>query len=379
MSRPVESPTLRVDLERPLRFSFLGRELTGYEGDTVASALYAEGVRVFSRSLKYHRPRGLYSIDGESANTLLHIDGVPNECAETTLLRAGMDTRPQNVDGDPRHDVYGLLDKLDRWMPAGFYYKLFHRPYGLWPFFQNRIRKLAGVGQLESLEGLDAAGRSELHLNAEVAVIGGGPAGLSAALAAAEAGVRVALFEQRPLLGGHFDWRVREVDGRPLHERVLDLALDAGSDARVRVFTHAPVIGVWGENLITGFQVGKDDDPFDTRYFECRANSVVVATGCRERPLIFNHNDRPGVMQVGCAWRLARTYSTLPGERAVFTVGDDLGLEAAADLASLGVEVSAVADARAEGHDPELVDALQEAGIEFLPGWAASTVSGRIA
>ena len=135
--------------------------------------------------------------------------------------------------------------------------------------------------------------------------------------------------------------------------------------------------GVWGENLVTGFTVGSEDDPFRECHWECRAKAVVVASGCMDRPLVFNHNDRPGVMQAGAAWRLARTHAVRPGRMAVFSVGDDLSLEAAVDLADLGVQVRAVADAREAGRqDPALVGALEERGITLLPGWAATRTIG---
>lgn len=404
-------PTCRVDFSRPLDFTFLGRPVTGFAGDTVASALYAAGVRIFGRSLKYHRPRGLYSMDGESSNTLMRIDGVPNECAETTALRAGMSVTAQNVRGDPRRDVFGIIDAFDRMMPAGFYYRVFHRPRRAWPLFQNGLRRMAGTGVLDPRRGLGKGGgvgsggragsrsRAERYLNAEVAVIGGGVAGMAAALAAADAGLRVCLFERRPWLGGHLAWRVREFEGEPLYKRAEGQAarLVGGREARllevqeahlpkgrsrstglVNVFTSSPVTGVWGENLVTGFTIGADGDPFRECHWECRAKAVVVAAGCMDRPLVFNHNDRPGVMQVGAAWRLARTHAVRPGEAAVFSVGDDLGLEAAVDLADLGVEIGAVADAREKGEqDAALVAGLGERGIEVLPGWAVSRVTGR--
>ena len=406
--------------------------MTGFEGDTVASALYANGVRIFGRSLKYHRPRGLYSIDGESSNTFVEIDGVPNECAETTPLRDAMSVGAQNVRGDPGTDRFAFIDAFDRLMPAGFYYRLFHRPQRLWPLFQNGLRRMAGTGILDprrELEGrpqgrvggrgqagrrpvrggrmdtrgrqrsgvrMDTGGRqhsgvrmdtrgrqhsgvrAERYLNADVAVVGGGTAGLAAALAAAESGLRVCLFDRRPWLGGHLAWRVRKCRGEPLHLRGDAMAARVRAAGLVKVFTNSPVTGVWGENLVTGFTVGTEDDPFGECHWECRARSVVVAAGCIERPLVFNHNDRPGVMQAGAAWRLARTYAVKPGEAAVFSTGDDLSLEAAVDLADLGVEVRAVADAREAGRqDPTLVAALGERAIPLLPGWAASRAMGR--
>ena len=376
MSRLPGSPTQRIDRDREIEFSYMGRRMTGCAGDTVAVAMYESGVRVFSRSLKYHRPRGLYSLDGECANTLMNIDGVPNENAEKKLLQAGMAVSAQNVRGRPDTDFYSFINWFDRFMPAGFYYRVFHKPYWAWPFFLRRIRKLAGVGALDIDRDFDASRRFEIFMNADVAVIGGGTAGMSAALAAAERGLRVCLFEQRPWLGGHMDWRVAEFEGEALYERSRRLARQVEGHENVRVFAHAPVNGIWGNNLITGFQIGAEGDHYDEQYFECRARSIVVASGCIERPLIFHNNERPGVMQVNTAWRLAHTYAVSPGKRLVFSIADDLGLEAALDLADLGIDVTAVADARRSEQNEALVARLQRAGIEYLPGWAASAVKG---
>jgi sarcosine oxidase subunit alpha len=282
----------------------------------------------------------------------------------------------QNVSGRPDTDIYGFINWFDRLMPAGFYYRLFHRPYKLWPFFLNRIRKMAGVGTLDIHREFDDSRRFEIFPNADVALIGGGTAGMNAALAAAGQGLRVCLFEQRPWLGGHMDWRVLEFEDAPLFEHARGLAKQVEANTNIRVFTQAPVTGIWGNNLITAYQIGDDADYFDERYIECRAKSVVVASGCIERPLVFNNNERPGVMQVNAAWRLARTYAVAPGKRIVFSIGDDLGLEAALDLAQIGLAVLAVADARSDGQDPDLLTSLRRAGIDYLPGWAASNVIG---
>jgi len=376
VSRLPELPTQRIARGREIEFNYLGQRLSGCRGDTVAVAMYESGVRIFSRSLKYHRPRGLYSLDGESANTLMNINGVPNENAEKKLLQAGMAVSAQNVRGRPDTDFYNFINWFDRIMPAGFYYRVFHKPYWLWPFILRRIRKLAGVGTLDIDQEFDDSRRFEMFLNADVAVIGGGTAGMSAALAAAGQGLRVCLFEQRPWLGGHMDWRIAEFEGEALYERSRRLARQVETHDNIRVFTHTPVNGIWGNNLITGFQIGAEGDYYDERYFECRARGIVVASGCIERPLIFNNNERPGVMQVNTAWRLAHTYAVSPGKRIVFSITDDLGLEAALDLASLGLDVIAVADARRNGQNADLVAKLQGAGIEFLPGWAASAVKG---
>lgn len=368
--------TLRIDPGKPLAVHYKGKTLPGVAGDTVATALFANGVRIFSRSLKYHRPRGLYSLDGECANTLMAVDGLPNVAAEKTLARDGMRVAAQNVVGSADCDWMAFMDKLDWLMPAGFYYRTLHKPARLWPFALKRVRRAAGLGRISPdfrIEGVF----SEIYPAADVCVIGGGPAGMCAALAAAESGLRVALLEARPWLGGRFDYRAAPYDGeKKLFERARELTAAVAGAPNIRVFTHAPNIGVYNNNLVTAFQVGGPQDPYVERYIELRAASVVVATGTIERPLLFENNERPGVMQVGCAHRLARTWGLLPGRRAVFAIGHDLGLEAAIDLADLGLEIACVADIREDGQDPELMLALAERRVPLLKGWVAAKAHG---
>jgi sarcosine oxidase subunit alpha len=375
--RLTQLPTLRIDPSEDRSFIYRGRRYAGLKGDTVATGLYANGIRIFSRSIKYHRPRGLYSLDGESSNCLMEINGVPNVQAERTLLKNGMRVRPQNVVGSPERDLMGFMDKLDWAMPAGFYYRYFYRPYGLWPFFRERIRRVAGLGVVHPDSRM--TGRfDEQYIHSEVCVIGGGPAGMSAALAAARQGLRVSLLEARPWLGGVFDYRGAEYGpGVPLYERARDLAREMRKYPNARVFAHTFMVGLYDDNLITSFQVGGSDRHFDQRYLEIRAGSVVVATGCTERPLIFENNDRPGVMQIGCVHRLCRTYGLLAGECAVFSISTDPGLEAAVDLFDLGLGVLYVADSRTSGQDPALLEALAQRKISFFPGWVALKAHGK--
>jgi sarcosine oxidase subunit alpha len=376
MNRLSQLPTLRVDPSRKRSLTYRGKTYPGVAGDTIASALFANGVRVFGRSLKYHRPRGLYSLDGECSNSMMEVDGVPNVRTENTPLENGMAVKAQNVVGSPDFDWMSFLDKLSWMMPAGFYYKTMHKPAAIWPLAMKQIRKAAGLGVISS--DYEMKGQyDERYLTAEITVIGGGAAGMTAALAAAESGRRVVLLEARPHLGGCFDYRVRAAtDGTPLYQRARELAETVKETENIQVFTHAPMVGAYNNNLITAFQVGSANDPFTQRYLEIRSESVVVATGCIERPLLFDNNERPGVMQVGCAHRLARTYGILPGSDAIFSVGHDLGLEAAADLFDLGLNIACVADIREDGQNPELLLALAERNIPVLKGWVAAKAHG---
>lgn len=370
-------PTLRVNPRKPLSFFYGRKQYQGYQGDSVATALYANGIRVFSRSIKYHRPRGLYSLDGDCTNAMMEIDGVPNVPTERTPLRDGMNIRAQNVVGTPEWDLKGFMDKLDWAMPAGFYYHFFHRPYRLWPFFRSQIRNAAGIGSLNPSSTLH--GRFDTcHIHAEVCVVGGGPAGMAAARAAADYGLRVVLLESRPWLGGCFDYRKAcGADGTALYERAGHLFGEISKHPGIRLFPGTRLIGLYPENHLTAVQQGGEKDVFDERYLDISAASVVIATGCRERPLLFEHNDRPGVMQAGCALRLAQTYGLLPGSRAIFSIGHDLGLEAAIDLHDLGLHIACVADGRVTGQHHRLMDALAERKIPLLRGWTANHAWGK--
>ena len=378
IQRLKDLPTLKIDPAAELSLTYRGKRYRGMAGDSIATALYANGVRIFSRSLKYHRPRGLYSLDGECSNCLMEVDGVPNVRSEVIRLKEGMTVKPQNVAGTPEHDFMSFIDRLDRFLPAGFYYHYFHRPYKLWPFFQNRLRNAAGLGRLDPSFRIKG-NFDEIYPRTDVCVIGAGPAGMKAALAAAEQGLRVILLEARPWPGGFFDYRLREYSpGVPLHGRARELAAEIAQRDNIRFFLNTHMIGFYAGNVITAFQSGKVSDSFDERYIEIRAESVIVATGCIERPMIFDHNDRPGIMQVNCAHRLAGTYGLLPGKNAVFSIGDDLGLEAAIDLFDLGLNVMCVADGRPDGQDASLIEGLEKRNITFLRGWAASKAHGNI-
>ena len=375
MTRLPKRPTHRIDHEREVSFSYRGKRLKGLSGDTVATALFANGVRVFSRSLKYHRPRGLYNLDGYSSHCLMSVDGEPLVRACARPLRQGMMVEPQNVLGSPEWDLLGIFQAFHSVMPAGFYYKRFHKPSWVWPMAQKALRWLAGVGRVDP--DMPDAVYENRHLNAEVCVIGGGPAGMAAALTAAEAGVRVVLVERKEHLGGRLDYRVLPLpDGIPAYLHAAKMAEGVLSHGNIRVLLSTSATGIYQSNQVTAVQRGGPCDPFRLCSYEIRAGSVLVASGAIERPLIFQNNDLPGIMQGSCAQQLVNTYGLKPGARAVIGGCHDGLLGVAHDLAEAGVQVVAVAEARRQGFDSDLANRLHERNIPIFPGHVVTLARG---
>jgi len=375
MSRLPESPTQRIDPNREIGFLYRGRPMKGLAGDTIATALYANGIRVFSRSMKYHRPRGLCNLDGWSSNCLMGVDGEANVRSCGTPLRQGMVVDPQNVIGSPEWDLMSVLQWFSFAMPPGFYYKVFHKPAWLWRFVEPAIRRAAGFGKIDP-EMPDSIYENR-YLNAEVCVIGGGGAGMRAALEAAKSGVRVVLLETKDHLGGSLDYRTTPLkSGVPAYRYASQLADEVFACQNIRTLLSTSATAIYQSNQVTAVQRGGADDYFRECYYEIRAGSVVVATGAIERPLVFQNNDYPGVMQGSCARQLVNTYRIKPGNRVVVSGCHDGMIEAAAELALAGVEVAAVADGRSGGFDPGPLSRIQQLGISFLPGTVVTEARG---
>jgi sarcosine oxidase subunit alpha len=318
-------PGCLTDSARPLTFTFEGRTIPALQGQSIAAALYAAGVRVFSRSFKYHRPRGLFCVSGDCPNCLMQVDGRPNVRTCVEPARQGQVVHGQNAWPSLRFDVLRIFDKLDRFLPVGFYYKRFHKPRWLWPIFEYVVRHVAGLGRIDVHSRPDLDMEVE-HLHAEVCVVGGGPAGLAAANAAAEAGAEVLLLERQPLLGGRLLFEGKRPEDVPGLQSV-----PANNANRRRTLLGTTVFGLYEGNLLGAFQGG--------RLLKIRAQQIIVCTGGRQQPVPFHNNDLPGVMLFDGVLRLARLYGVQAGRRAVVLC--DLGehVHRMEQLSELGIEV----------------------------------------
>lgn len=363
-------PADRIERDKLLAFTFDGRTIHAHPGDTVGSALAAAGVRTLSRSFKYHRPRGLLCCAGRCPNCLVDVDGVPSVRACVAPARDGMTVRHQNAWPSLGFDIMSLTGRFDRLLPIGFYYKIFHRPRFLWPFFEAILRRVAGLGRIDPAARPDVHARTR-HLHAEVTVIGGGGAGCLAALEAAGAGARVILVDEGEELGGH--WRQMEatVHGDP---RIEGLPGYAAARRLSELVTEHPDIEV----LIGTTAFGLYEGPLvaasaDTTLVRIRTGQLVLATGAAEVPALFANNDLPGIMLGTGVLRLARHYGVAAGRRVAVITDDDAGWAVAGELIRAGLAVVSIVDARGgDGRsipsDPALADGPAAAGVEIVTG-----------
>ncbi|MBI2469109.1 MAG: (2Fe-2S)-binding protein [Candidatus Rokubacteria bacterium] len=366
-------PAQRIDGTRPLAFTFGGRPVPALDGDTVGSALHAAGVRILSRSFKYHRPRGLLCCAGRCPNCLVNVDGIPNVRACTEPVRPGMRISPQHAWPSLEWDVLAVFDRLHRLLPVGFYYKTFIRPRRLWPVYEGVLRRLAGLGEITWPDAPPGDYERE-HAFADVAVVGGGAAGMAAALEAARAGASVVLVDDQPRLGGRLLVSTRPMVAGAFRGQAgwlvaAALARDVAAEGRIRVLTEATAFGLYEGGLL-GLLQGR-------RFLRLRARQVVVATGGFEYPPLFEGNDLPGVMLGTAAQRLVALYGVRPGARAVVAARDDRELAVALDLLAAGVELAAVLDARPAVPESEPSAALRAAGVGILSGQGVLRAVGR--
>lgn len=335
-----------VKRDRPVAFTWQGRTLQGLEGDTLASALLANGVRVVARSFKRHRPRGVMAAGLEEANALLELgpkgNHLPNRRATETPLTSGLAARSQHAWPHLSWDLGAWTDQVSRFLPSGFYYKTFRWPN--WHFWEPLVRRAAGLGRAPTQHSAAATAPSarERHETTDVLVIGGGPAGLAAALAAAERGQRTWLVEREVEFGGSLLWRPENLEGRPpLLWR--DEQLQTLHRAGVTLLSGALVSALFGPSRAL---IWRERGPECSELIHLRCQRTVMATGAYERPLLFAGNDRPGVFLASAACEYARRFGVAVGRQVLVLTNGDEGWHAARLLEDSGVNVVSLLDTR---------------------------------
>jgi sarcosine oxidase subunit alpha len=335
-----------LDRSRQLSFEFNGRALTGHPGDTLASALLANGIQLVGRSFKLHRPRGIFSCGVEEPNGLVDLSGgatrTPNMRATVVDLTEGLVAASVNCWPSVGFDVGAINSRIAALLPAGFYYKTFKWPN--WHLYEPTIRRMAGLGRASGQADPDRY--EEAAVQADVVIVGGGLAGLSAAVSAAEAGADTLLLASGPKLGGALAWR----DDSEVAELVVRAAR-----CGVRQMTRTLAFGIYDHNLVCARQTlapvpgaaGRAaGGVLRERLWKIRARAVIAATGALERPMIFPNNDRPGVMLAGAADKYAHAFGVACGQRVLIAANSDSAYRVAASLQAAGVNVVALVDRR---------------------------------
>jgi sarcosine oxidase subunit alpha len=351
-----------IDRGSSLSFSFDGKRMGGYAGDTLASALLANGVQLVGRSFKYHRPRGIFTSGSEEPNALVQLRSgahlEPNTRATMVEMFNGLEATSQNRRGPLKYDFLAVNDLLSPFLSAGFYYKTFMWPAAFWEkLYEPVIRAAAGLGRLSMEEDPDTYDKGFLHC--DVLIIGAGPAGLSAALAAGRAGARVILADEDFRPGGRLLDETHGVDGDSGATWAALALSELRSMDTVRVMTRSTVYGAYDHGVYgllerkTDHLASSDDKPRQVlwRVYSKRA---ILCAGATERPIAFRNNDRPGVMLSGAVRAYANRFGVACGERVtVFTNNDD-GWATARDLTAQGVRIGAVIDTRADADTPAM-------------------------
>ncbi|MGM0982133.1 MAG: sarcosine oxidase subunit alpha [Pseudomonadota bacterium] len=380
----------RVDRARTLSFTFNGTRYQGHAGDTLASALLANGVDIVNRSFKYSRPRGIVAAGAEEPNALVQLGSteaaqVPNVRATQQALFDGLTAQSTNGWPNVQRDVMSLVGKLGgRFMPPGFYYKTFMAPASMWMTYEKYIRKGAGLGR--SPMERDPDSYDHLHQHCDLLVIGAGPAGLSAALTAARGGVRVILCDEQEEMGGSLLDSRELLDHQPAAQWAEQAVAELAECDNVTLLARTTANGYHDHHFVTLHErrtehLGETAPlvdgvrPARSRMHRVRAGQVLLAAGAHERPLVYGNNDVPGNLLAGAVSTYIRRYGVVPGNKLVLSTSNDHAYRAALDWLDAGREVVAIVDAR-QAPDGDLVEQARASGIRIITGSAVLEAKG---
>ncbi|MEM6310483.1 MAG: sarcosine oxidase subunit alpha family protein [Pseudomonadota bacterium] len=368
----------RIDRTAPLRFSFDGVEYDGFAGDTLASALIANDIKLVGRSFKYHRPRGIYSAGSEEPNALVTVgqgaQAEPNIRATMQELYPGLVSHSQNRWPSLGFDLLGVNDLAAPFLSAGFYYKTFMWPKSFWEkLYEPFIRRAAGLGALSGHNNTDKYDKAFGFC--DLLVIGAGPTGLTAALAAGRAGVDVILADEAARMGGRLLGENKEIGGKPAHLWVDDVVSELASLPNVRLMTRTTITGAYDGGTYGAVErVGHhtkrrgDGAPLDT-FWRIVAPKSVLAAGALERGIAFQNNDRPGILQAGAVRTYLNHFGVCPGKTVAVFGNNDSAAQTVRDLKDAGVHVAALVDSRK--------DAAGVDGVPLFSGAMVSRADGR--
>ncbi|MBM6551524.1 sarcosine oxidase subunit alpha [Marinomonas ostreistagni] len=376
----------RIDRSKPLTFTYNGKQYEGFAGDTLASALLANGVDLIGRSFKYSRPRGIVAAGAEEPNAIMQLGAteatqVPNVRATQQELFSGLVSSATNGWPSVENDVMGLVGKIGgKMMPPGFYYKTFMYPQSMWETYETFIRKAAGLGR--SPKEYDPDIYDKVNQHADVVVVGAGPAGLLAAQTAARGGARVIIADEQNEFGGSLLSSKESVDGKAAHAWVASVVKELEANENVIVLPRSTVNGYHDHNFLTIHERLTDhiadrapNGQVRQRYHRVRAKWVVLATGAHERPLVYGNNDVPGCMVANAVSTYINRYGVVPGNELVLMTTNDNAYRTAIDWHDAGRKVQAIVDTR-KNPTGALVEAARERGITVIAGSAVIDVQG---
>ncbi|PIB24029.1 sarcosine oxidase subunit alpha [Amylibacter kogurei] len=369
----------KINRDKPCTFTFNGKILQGYQGDTLASALLANGINLVGRSFKYHRPRGIFSAGSEEPNALVQLrqaaSNEPNTRATVTELYDGLYATSQNHRGPLNFDLMAATDLLSPFLGAGFYYKTFMWPRAFWEkLYEPIIRASAGLGKLSGEEDPDIYDKGFLHC--DLLIIGAGPAGLAAARVAAHAGAQVIIADEDFLLGGRLNSERHEIDGIPADQWASETLAQLQEFGNVRILPRTTVLGAFDHGIYsalerkTDHQLHSNGKPRQVlwRIYSKRA---ILASGATERSIAFPNNDRPGIMLAGAVRSYAKRYGVAAGKQISIFTNNHSGWQIAQDLVDQGVKITAIVDTR------DIPPPATFSGVAIMMGTQVVNTTGR--
>ena len=358
----------QVDFNQKINFKFEGKKISGYKGDTISSALWAQEVKILGRSFKYHRPRGVFSLTGQDGNTLVALPklGLSNVQADTYPISEGLIVEGQHYSGSLKNDRLSFIGKMARFLPVGFYYKAFYK-YDHWnKIWENFFRRYTGLGSISTKDSNNYYDKQYLFY--DVVVVGGGPAGLLTALKMSDNNLKVLLVDENPELGGSLNYARFDQSGKLAYE-LKQKYLKKIKASSIEVMTSTTCNGLYEDNWLALIH--------QNRLYKTRAKQLMLCSGGFEQPVTFNNNDLPGIMLSTGAQRLINLYGVQPGQKAVVVTGENHGYQVVLDLLEAGVEVVSVVDFRSNISEDEITQAVKDKGVSVLKSHAIYNAKGK--